>query len=738
LLSGILILTGFSSFSQDYLFERNSSIQVIWEESELMNAWAGGVNAPQISRIDLDLDGSLDIYMFDRNSNRILTFINEDPTPGAMTYRHTYEYNHIFPEMSEWSLLRDFNCDGKVDIFTKAPNAMTVYENVSTPETGLLFELRAPLLYAEYNYSGVPFDAPVFCVTVDIPAIEDIDGDGDLDILTFSETATTIYFYKNYAQEINNCDSLAFELKNRCYGYFAEASENNTLYLGQDCAFNVIGPKKLHTGGTLFNLDTNADGYLELIIGDVSYTDLIMLTNAPSIEGPDSMILATPNFPAGLGTDIGIDLENFPAGYYEDVNNDGIRDLLACPNNPSQCEDDSSVVLYLNYGANNLSDFTLHSFDFLQNTMMEFGRGALPVVVDYNQDGLMDIFVANEEYYEAGPQPPSKIAVLKNIGTQEEPAFELVDRNYLNLPQYNLLAVYPAFYDLDGDGDIDMLLGDQGGKLHFFKNEAGVGEPFDLILQMPNYTDADDVEIDVGQFATPQFFDIDNDGSADLLVGEKNGNINYYRNTGGNLNPDFTLIEDTIGNVVASNYLGINGYSVPYFFRNGNGDARLLLGTETGKVNYYGNIDGNLEGSFDLIELEFAGIREGDRSAVSLFDMNDDGNPELLYGQVGGGLAWYQGLDTTTVVPNVGEIAALGFDIFPNPTAEFIRIELSNKSLTPTLLEIYDVYGKRVMSFEKTEIPVTIDLSALSEGLYVCQLSMGNIKSSKSFVVLKK
>lgn len=736
-LLNVLLFSAFNSYSQDYLFERQYDIGVTVGELELLNPWAGGINAGQVSRIDLDLDGDLDIFIFDRTSDRILTFINEDPSPGAMQYKFTREYNSAFPAMSEWALLRDFNCDGKMDIFTKAPNSMAVYENISTEESGLQFDLRAPQLIAEHNYSGVPFFASVFCVTIDMPVIEDLDQDGDLDILTFSEIASTIYYYKNYATEIGICDSLAYEMKNRCYGYFQEASENNTIYLGQECSFNVIGPKRQHTGGTLLSLDTNADGYNELVIGDISYTDLIMLTNGPSVEGPDSMYQMTSDFPAGLGTNQGVDLRNFPAGYYEDVNNDGIRDLIACPNNPNQCEDDSSMVLYLNEGLNNLPSFVFYSYNFLQNTMLEFGRGARPVVVDVNQDGLNDIIVSNEEYYEEGPQPPSRLALLYNTGTAESPSFELADSNYLAVDQYNLLAVHPSFYDIDNDGDLDMILGDQGGKLHLFRNAAGAGMPFDLVLELPNYPDQNGDEIDVGQFACPQFFDIDNDGDQDLLIGEKNGNINFYKNTGGDENPAFILENDTIGDVVASNYLGINGYAVPYFYKNGNGDSRLLLGTEKGIVNYYGNIDGNLDGSFSLIELAFAGINEGNRSAVALFDFNDDDIPELILGQVGGGLAWYQGLDTTNTVPGIADGNRFLFNIYPNPANEYLKIDSDKQYGSITSIEVYDMIGKLVMHLQSNNLPQVLDLKTLPNGTYVCRVRSGDYQGAKEFVILR-
>lgn len=720
----------------DYDFERYDDIPVYNDGQLLANAWAGGLNSPQLSRIDVNLDGAMDLFFFDRSSNRILVFVNQDPSPGSINYKHTTEYNQLFPEMSGWCLLRDFNCDGKMDIFTKAPNSMKVYENTSTEEDGLEFTLRTDLLNAIYDYSGVPFTAPVYSVTVDIPAIDDIDGDGDLDILTFSEIAATLYFYKNYAVELGNCDSLAFELVNRCYGFVSEASEDNSLFLGPDhvCDFNVVEPRSgnLHTGGTLLTLDTNQDGYKEVVIADVSFNTQKLLINGPSVQGPDSIYAEVSDFPSTVLDTEPIDLLAFPASYYEDINNDGIKDLIACPNNPNQAEDDESVWLYLNYGEDDLPDFEMIQHNFLQDQMIEVGRGAYPVFVDYNADGLQDLFLSNEKYYEEGPQPPSRISLYENTGTMTDPEYTLIDDNYLNLDELSLLSMYPSFLDLDGDEDLDLLIGDQGGKLHFFRNDAGPDEVFDFTLDTPNYADVNNDPIDVGQFATPQPFDLDNDGKLDLLIGEKNGNINYYRNVGADV-AQFELTEDTIGDVIASNYLGINGFSVPYFFRNEEGETRLLLGTEKGIVNYYGNIDDNLEGSFEMIEESFSEIREGDRSAVSFFDLDNDGYRDLIYGQTGGGLAFYKGKE---VIINVSELSPeTVYNIYPNPTSSILNIE--GAGLNGTVgIRVLDIQGRQVQMENLRGPRMSLDMTELSNGIYIIELSDNS--GIQSFKVIKK
>ena len=41
-----------------------------------------------------------------------------------------------WPELVDWCLLRDYNCDGKPDIFTSFQNGIRVYTNTTEAGTG--------------------------------------------------------------------------------------------------------------------------------------------------------------------------------------------------------------------------------------------------------------------------------------------------------------------------------------------------------------------------------------------------------------------------------------------------------------------------------------------------------------------------------------------------------------------------------------------------------------------------
>jgi len=85
-------------------------------------AWAGGLNYSQISEIDLNGDGLKDLFFLDRSqfSGQKPVILMRTAATGIGAYRVTRDYDHIAPfnELHDWCLLRDYNCDGKEDIFT--------------------------------------------------------------------------------------------------------------------------------------------------------------------------------------------------------------------------------------------------------------------------------------------------------------------------------------------------------------------------------------------------------------------------------------------------------------------------------------------------------------------------------------------------------------------------------------------------------------------------------------------
>ncbi|MEI7663742.1 MAG: VCBS repeat-containing protein, partial [Bacteroidota bacterium] len=152
--------------------------------------WAGGLNSCQFCAIDLNLDGINDLLVFDRHGNRRLTFINHG-TSNTIDYTFEPGFSAGLPDLHDWVITADYNRDGRMDIFTYGMGGVRVYENIS--DSSLKFRLVTGMLESFY-YTG---KVGILVTSVDYPALADIDGDGDLDLLTFFGLGSYVEYHKN-------------------------------------------------------------------------------------------------------------------------------------------------------------------------------------------------------------------------------------------------------------------------------------------------------------------------------------------------------------------------------------------------------------------------------------------------------------------------------------------------------------------------------------------------------------
>ena len=678
------------------------------------SALSGGINAGQFSNIDLNLDGIMDLVIFDKSGNKLSPFINNNGT-----FVYTPEYRKNFPDMHDWAILTDYNCDGKNDIFTYSSGGMAVYLNTSNTE--LQFTQITSLVLSDYGSNNLN----IYISPVDIPAITDIDYDGDLDILTFSILGGFVEYHKNLSMETyGTCDSLIFEFSESCWGLFYEGL-NSYILNCPNCQCpsintpnNIANTKQKHAGSTLLAIDIDNDNDKDLILGDISYNNLNLLINGG--DNQNAVITYVDSvFPQNHNNTIGANIDTYPASYYIDVTNDGVNDLIVTTNSDNNSENFESCWVYENLGQNNLPEFSFEQKDFLQKDMVELGTSAFPTFYDYNNDGLEDLIVGNYGYHNANNDAISGLALFENIGNDSVPAYNLINRDWLNLSTTNLnlnlnipaLNLTPTFGDLTGDNKKDLIVGDADGKIHLFTNTGGGN----FQLTTPNYQN-----IDIGQFAQPQLIDVNRDGLTDLIIGEQDGTINFLPNSGSLNNAIFDTIITNWGGIDIDQSVISTGFSSPMLY-DSSGVYQLFVGGFTGKIYQFANIENNITGQFTVINGSTSNIWDGGKSSIAMADINNDNLVDMIIGNLSGGIAYFSSdssLNNTTTA-YITNKKPIEFSVFPNPSENSFTISSKNRGI----VQIYNMLGEVVYTRFKEDNKLNVSNEKLSKGVYIIKLN---------------
>jgi hypothetical protein len=751
------ILPGFSQY-----FEHNVDIPVFISGDTLSNPWAGGLYNPQFSDIDLNNDGIKDIFIFDRASNSILTFINAG-TPGQIEYTYSPHHESLFPKMWRWTLLVDYNCDGLEDIFTfeRFSGGISVFRNDFNPTNGLSFSSKDSILWDQGSGLSI---LPGF---YDVPALSDVDNDGDIDILLFNGSAKVDYYRNLSIENYGNCDSLIYVKENECWGNFIESAINNGVTLGISCKKgkqaepnrwimqnqgseqtqkieypsaiktglnprNETTQKSRHIGGSsILAADLDSDGDKDVILGDLGANRMVMLTN-----GGDSifanMVEKDTSFPTNT---LAVDLFSFPIAFQLDVDNDNLDDIIASTSLGGQNMD--NCLLYKNVGTPDTSIFSYQTHSFLQGQMIDAGSGSAPVLFDFDGDNLKDLVIGNHGYLDIDSNEfIGALTSYKNAGTLETPQFEFSSRDFAGLAQYHFQNLHTTFGDLDDDGDEDLLIGDASGQIRYFENTGGPGNPALFSMLDSNFMD-----IDVGSFSTPQLVDVNHDELLDLLIGERSGNVNYFENTGTISSPNFELTTDFFGEVDVRVGFSNTGFSTPFLTSlHDSGPYFLLVGSESGQVFLFSNIDNNLTGAFNLITSQIEEMKVGEGSKIFCHEIDDDGKLECVVGNNRGGVAYFEALDTTiSTFISENPVFPISFSIIPNPNDGYFNIEIKDGIIGKNWqMAIFDILGKQLYreSIVQFQSNPSFQFHQFPPGVYLCQLISPNGDSrGQKFVI---
>lgn len=715
----------------------------VYENGKLLKMpLAGGLNFCNFSNIDLDLDGKNDVVAYDKTTNnaygRFRCFLKRG-TAGQIVYESAPELNYRFPKVDNWAILKDYNGDGKQDIFASYFGGVQVYKNISTPQAGLTFSLVNVQLQSVYNPPNPNSKANLLVSSVSIPAIADIDGDGDQDVLTFSQNGIMIEYHQNQSKELyGHSDSLVYHLVNSCWG---RISENNCVMQFDQCPAKSPGQameplnKTLHAGSCLMCFDRNNDGDQDLILGDISCNSIIYAENTGSNASAHltDTTRMFPNYPSKNNTQR-MRFNTFPCAYNLDVDGDNLKDLIAAPN--TNGINFKSVWYYRNNGTLSNPDFQFVKDNLFQDEMIDLGQGVNPTYIDYDNDGRKDLLIGNNGYYLTNGTK-AQLALYRNIGTLSQPAFSLVTRDYAGLSVKNHLTISPTTGDVDGDGDADILYCDNYGTLHWAENTAGVGVPcnFSIIKTNP---------FNLTTFSSegyPQLIDMDLDGKLDVMIGMRNGNIAYYRNTGTVTVPSFSLVTNTFGGIDIEGsvlkYLN-EGYAAPFFYRE-NGQLKLLLGNVEGRLFHY-SVASNLS-SVTLIASDLNGINEGEQATPLYEDIDGDGKRDLVLGNFSGGISYFSSKKSVIGLNELMLSSGKFSNVFPNPSNGILVVSVPEELSGKAYAELLNPLGQIVAVYELPDQATEIDLGSNSAGLYLLNVKTalsGQLYQQTHKVILQK
>ena len=588
---------------------------------------AGGINAGQFSGGDIDKDGRYDILIFDREAERTLILTRE--ANGTIIHNLTLEAR--VPRIKDWALLRDYDGDGRPDFFCGRDDNVWLYRNEADVNGNATFVLKSSQLIST-SLAGGPL--PVTVARSDIPDIVDMDGDGDLDIISFEFFGSTVNLHRNTSVErLGNRQGFEF-VKSGCWGRFAESSSQCGSYtLNISCRLGVEPPMPAgpqHAGSTLQVRDADGDGDPDLLVSDVDCSDLNLLFNDGSLQSP-VIGRVQASYPQNTTA---ARFRVFPAGFSLDFDQDGQLDLIAAPNVQSNADAppvnfQASAWRYRGMPGNALQ--FIDSADW-QRQMGDLGAHAAPCAYDVDGDGLQDLVVGADNYYESRAVS-SRAHFFRNTGTgylvTALPLFDQV-RQASNEP------LIPVVSDFNADGLVDLgfVTTAAGGatQIVYF---AGLAAPAGG-LAIATVLLISSIALRAGD--VPAFFDADFDGDADMLLGKNRGQLQFYRNDQGN----YTLVSGSyLGYSFATNRPFVHPAVADF---DGNGSPDVLLYDGRGQLRYYADpvfADGyRAAPDTSLWQLggDYQPLNMGQYVTLAAAQLTADSLPDLVIGMGGGGL----------------------------------------------------------------------------------------------------
>lgn len=220
-----------------------------------------------------------------------------------------------------------------------------------------------------------------------------------------------------------------------------------------------------------------------------------------------------------------------------------------------------------------------------------------PNFADFDGDGDLDIICG--EFID-------KFTWFENVGTRTTP--EYADGRYLEnqdgIIKMDLEMIVPVALDWDKDGDVDLIVGDEDGRVAFMENTGTILEHMP-VFKSPRYFLQKPEHLKFGALVTPFSTDWDEDGDEDLICGNSAGYIGFVENLDGGDPPS---------------------WAPPVYLEDETGAIRLQAG-------YNGSIQGPCEAKWGY-------------TTLSVADWNHDGLNDIIANSIWGKVVWYENIGT--------------------------------------------------------------------------------------------